>query len=247
MKIENDFKKELFNESKKCGFVLNPIMLDKFEKYKDLLLEWNEKINLTAITRENEIIVKHFIDCLECTKYINILEKVADIGTGAGFPGIVIAIYFENELDITLIDSLNKRLIFLEEVIEKLNLSNIKIIHGRAEDISNSLQYRQKFDVVVARAVASLNILLEYTSPYIKTGGKCIYMKGDNIKEELEKAVNSLKVLGCRVYKIYNYKLELNNENKIELFDRNIVEVHKISNTPVGYPRIYSKIKTNPL
>ena len=154
--MKMDFKLSLKEEAKKNGLELTDSMLDKFEIYKDLLLLWNEKINLTAITDEYEIIMKHFIDCLEIVKYIKNGENIIDVGTGAGFPGLVIAIYFEDKVNITLLDALNKRLIFLQEVIEKLHLKNIKIVHGRAEEIPRKQEYRECYDIVVSRAVANL-------------------------------------------------------------------------------------------
>lgn len=238
-----DFKEKLKQKAIENNIILNEIMLEKFEKYKDLLIEWNEKINLTAITEEDEIIVKHFVDSLECTKYIDLGSSVADIGTGAGFPGVVIGIYFEDKVKITLIDALNKRLIFLEEVIKHLELKNINIIHSRAEELGVNGKHREKYDIVVARAVASLNILLEYTTPYVKINSKCLLMKSDNSKKEIDEAKNALKELNCRVSNEYTYTLNV----KDELINRSIVEIIKIRSTPQKYPRIYAKIKKQPL
>jgi 16S rRNA (guanine527-N7)-methyltransferase len=244
---EVSFKQMLYNEAKKYGFELNNGMLDKFETYKNMLVEWNEKINLTTITDEYQIIVKHFIDSLECTKYIKQNDNIIDVGTGAGFPGVVIGIWFEGKVNITLLDALNKRLIFLEELIAKLNLKNINIVHGRAEDKANDIIYREKYDIAVARALASLNVLCEYTSPYIKITGKCIYMKGDNIQEEIDKSINSFKMLNIKVKNKYNYNLEVQENGDIEVFNRSILEVEKFGKTPKNYPRSYAKIKTLPL
>lgn len=241
------FKEMLYNESKKYGFCLSDNALDKLEIYKDMLLEWNEKINLTSITDEYQIIVKHFIDCLECTKYISEKDKVIDIGTGAGFPGMVLSIYFEDRLNITLLDSLNKRLIFLDEVKNRLNLKNITIVHGRAEDMANDLNYREKYDVAFARAVASLNVLAEYTSPYIKVNGRCIYMKGDNVKEEIDYSKRAFQILNLKIKSKKEYELDIEENSSIETFRRYIVEVEKSKNTPKNYPRSYGKIKKLPL
>ncbi|MEG1008320.1 MAG: 16S rRNA (guanine(527)-N(7))-methyltransferase RsmG [Clostridia bacterium] len=145
----NDFKFKLKNESEKYNFNLTCDMLNKFEIYKDLLLEWNNKFNLTAITDEDEIIVKHFIDCMFCIKYIKNGDRVIDIGSGAGFPGIVIAIMLNNTIDITLADSLNKRITFLNEVIDKLNLNKTNAIHKRIEDIKSDDV--EMYDIVVCR------------------------------------------------------------------------------------------------
>ncbi|MCX8075130.1 MAG: 16S rRNA (guanine(527)-N(7))-methyltransferase RsmG [Clostridia bacterium] len=238
-----DFKFKLKQKALENNIVLKEEMLEKFKIYKDLLIEWNEKMNLTAITDEDEVIVKHFVDCLECTKYIDERSSVADIGTGAGFPGIVISIFFEDKVRVTLIDALNKRLIFLEEVTNKLDLKNINIVHARAEELGINNKHRESYDIVVARAVASLNILLEYTTPYAKIGGKCLLMKGDNCKAEIEQSIKALKELNCKITNEYTYTLELLNEN----ISRSIVEILKIKSTPVKYPRIYAKIKKQPL
>lgn len=249
MKSENNFnfKEKLYFEAKKYGFELSENMLLNFEMYKNMLIEWNDKINLTSITDEYQIIIKHFIDCLECIKYIEKNNNIIDVGTGAGFPGLVIGIYFDGKVNITLLDSLNKRLIFLKEVIEKLNLKNINIVHGRAEDSANEAIFREKYDVSLARAVASLNILLEYTSPYVKVGGKCIFMKGDNIQEEIDRSVEAFKALNVKILKIHKYDLELLENTDIEVFNRSILEVKKIGLTPKNYPRSYAKIKISPL
>ncbi len=243
----NNFCEILEAEASKKDIVLSSIQLEKFEKYKELLVEWNEKMNLTAITDDIGIIIKHFVDCLMITKYIELnkgeASNIIDVGTGAGFPGVVIAIYFENDINITLLDSLNKRLIFLEEVKNKLQLQNIKIIHSRAEESGNSDKYRSRYDYVVSRAVASLNILLEYTTPYLKVGGKGLYLKGDNLQEEIDKSANALNILKCKIKKIYNYKL---NTEETEL-NRTILEVVKNSDTPNKYPRSYGKIKKSEL
>ncbi|MEG1705146.1 MAG: 16S rRNA (guanine(527)-N(7))-methyltransferase RsmG [Clostridia bacterium] len=244
MKEDISFKIELYNEAKKYNYELNDNILDKLEKYKNLLLEWNEKINLTAITDEYEIIVKHFIDCLECTKYIKVTDKVIDVGTGAGFPGIVIAIFFEDKLQITLLDALNKRLLFLQEVIDKLQIKNVNIIHGRAEDIANEERCREKYDVVVARALAPLNILTEYTTPYLKVNGIAVYMKGDSYEEEILKSKNAFNILNLKLKSKNEYKLKINEE---EIYNRYILQIQKIKNTSKNYPRSYGKIKKMPL
>lgn len=247
MMTKEIFKNTLKEEACKIDINLNEEKLDKLYEYKNLLIEWNQKMNLTAITEDYEIIIKHFIDCLQCTKYIKIKEKntikIIDVGTGAGFPGVVVAIYFGDEINITLLDSLNKRLIFLEEIKNKLNLHNIKIIHKRAEEAANENEYREKYDYVVSRAVSTLNILLEYTTPYLKVGGEGIYLKGDNIEKEINESKNALKVLNCQKTDVYEYILNLNQEE----FKRNILVIKKKSNTNNIYPRIYGKIKKTPL
>ena len=176
MKInELDFKNTLREEALNIDIELTNRQLENFEKYKELLVEWNEKMNLTAITTDYDVIMKHFVDCLEIVKYIEKGSKVIDVGTGAGFPGVVIAIYFENDINITLLDSLNKRLIFLEEVIKTLDLKHVNIVHARAEEYVQNELIRESYDVVVSRAVAPLNVLLEYDIPYLKEERKLCF------------------------------------------------------------------------
>lgn len=238
-----DFKKVLKEEAEKIGILLTDKQLSRFEMYKQLLVEWNEKINLTAITEDYEVITKHFIDCLEIVKYIDKKSNIIDVGTGAGFPGIVIAIYFENDISITLLDSLNKRLIFLQEVVDKLQLENITITHGRAEEMAHKEEFREQYDVVVSRAVANLCVLLEYDSPYMKVNGKCLLMKGDKVESEVTESKKALDILKCKITNNYTYNYKVNEE----VYNRNILEVKKINNTPNKYPRNYGKIKKNPL
>lgn len=204
--------------------------LEKFDKYMQLLLEWNEKINLTAIIEPDEVKIKHFLDSLTVLKYINDEDKVIDIGTGAGFPGIPLKI-MKSDTKITLLDSLNKRINFLNLVIEELELKNIEAIHGRAEEFARNKLYREKYDVAVSRAVANLSTLTEYMLPFVKVGGRCICMKGANLKEELDKAKNAIQELGGKIEIIDNFYLS-NNDN-----ERNIVIIKKIKETKSKYPR----------
>lgn len=220
----------LQNKAKKIDINLTIGQCEKFYTYMNLLIEWNNKINLTAITEPTDIILKHFIDCLIINKHIKSTDKIADIGTGAGFPGIPLKIY-NNNLNIDLIDSLNKRLIFIKEVINKTQLGNINIIHSRAEELAHNKEYREKYDVIVSRAVAPLNILLEYTLPFIKKGGKCICMKGSNVQEEIANCKNALEKLGG--------KIEIVEEKVLPDTDivRAIVIISKIKETSIKYPR----------
>ena len=240
--MKNDFISILKKEAKNRDIELTDKALERFELYKNLILEWNEKMNLTAITDEYQIIMKHFIDCLEITKYMNGNEKVIDVGTGAGFPGIVIAIYFEN-INITLLDSLNKRLIFLEEVVKKLSLKNVNIVHARAEEFAHKDEYRSKYDLVVSRAVANLSNLLEYDAGYLKLNGKLLLLKGDNVNDEINTSKNTFNILGCKIENIYDYEYDVNGE----IFNRKVLEIKKIKITPEKYPRNYGKMKKNPL
>lgn len=221
-------------------FCKNKKQEENFNKYMDLLLEWNEKINLTAITDKDEIILKHFIDSLTIEKYIKDNDKVIDLGTGAGFPGIPLKIKNES-IDITLVDSLNKRVNFLNEVIKELNLKNITAIHSRIEDLAHDKNYREKYDVVTSRAVANMSTLVEYMLPFAKIGGICICMKGPNVDEELENAKGAIKKLGGKIEKVESLTLP---DSDIE---RNIVIIKKISQTDKKYPRKAGTPSKDPL
>lgn len=224
-------KEEFFNEmQKKLTIKLSVEQLEKFYSYMSLLLEWNEKMNLTAITEPNEIILKHFVDSLTILNEINNNSKVVDVGTGAGFPGIPLSIANES-LKITLVDSLNKRLIFLQEVIDKLELKNIEIVHSRAEDFGQNKKYRENFDIATSRAVANLSTLSEYLIPLVKINGKCICMKASDVEEEINQAKNAINVLGGTIEKIKEFKLP---ESDI---GRTIIVINKQKNTPIKYPR----------
>lgn len=223
------FLEALEIEAKQIEIELTKEQIEKYYNYMNLLLEWNKKINLTAIINPKEIILKHFVDSLTIAKYIKNDEKLIDVGTGAGFPGIPLSIVKENT-DIVLLDSLNKRINFLQEVKENLRLENITIIHGRAEEFGKNKKERETYDIATSRAVAPLNILLEYLLPLVKVGGKAICMKGSNI-EEIENAKNALEILGGQIEKIEEITLP-NSDIK-----RNIIIVKKVKNTPSKYPR----------
>ena len=223
------FSEELENAAKQIEIELTKKQIEKFYNYMNLLLEWNEKINLTAIIEPREVILKHFVDSLTIAKYIKENEKLIDVGTGAGFPGIPLSIVKENT-DIVLLDSLNKRINFLEEIKQNLKLKNITTIHGRAEEFGKNKKEREIYDIATSRAVAPLNILLEYLLPLVKVGGKAICMKGSNI-EEIGNAKNALEILGGKIEKIEEITLP-NSDIK-----RNIIIVKKVKNTPSKYPR----------
>ena len=228
--MNDDFYNKMIELSKKIDISLTETQIKKFFEYMQLLLEWNEKINLTAITEVNDIILKHFIDSLTIIKYIKESDKIIDVGTGAGFPGIPIGI-MNSKIDITLLDSLNKRINFLNEVCNKLDLKNIKTIHGRAEDFGQNIDTREKFNIAVSRAVANMTTLVEYLLPFVKVGGCAICMKGPEIDEELSKAEFAIKELGGKVEKVENFVLPNSD------IERNIVIIKKISDTPNKYPR----------
>lgn len=225
----NNFKEELLYKMKKIDIELTEKQVKQFYNYMNLLIEWNNKINLTAITEPKEIILKHFVDCATINKFID-ENKVLDIGTGAGFPGIPLKIINE-DLEITLADSLNKRIKFLDIVIETIELNKIETIHARAEELAKNKKYRQSYDIVVSRAVAALNVLLEYTTPFIKVGGKVICMKGNNVEEEIKESKNAIKILGTKMLPVEKVVLP---DTEIT---RNIITVEKIKNTPAKYPR----------
>lgn len=225
----NNFKEELLYKMKKIDIELTEKQVKQFYNYMNLLIEWNNKINLTAITEPKEIILKHFVDCATINKFID-ENKVLDIGTGAGFPGIPLKIINE-DLEITLADSLNKRIKFLDIVIETLELNKIETIHSRAEELAKNKKYRESYDIVVSRAVAALNVLLEYTTPFIKVGGKVICMKGNNVEEEIKESKNAIKILGTKMLPVEKVVLP---DTEIT---RNIITVEKMKNTPAKYPR----------
>lgn len=204
--------------------------LQKFYKYMNMLIEWNKKINLTAIIEPKEIILKHFMDSLTILKYVNDNEKMLDVGTGAGFPGIPIKIMNSN-IEITLLDSLNKRINFLNEVINKLELKNISAIHSRIEDYGKNNKYREKYDIVTSRAVANLATLSEYMLPMLKIKGKSICMKGSDIKEEVKNSKRAIDILGGEIVNIEELVLP-KSDNR-----RNLIIIEKKKNTPLKYPR----------
>lgn len=230
--------KELFlEELKKLGILLTPKQEQDLDTYYKLLISYNNNVNLTAITKEEDVYLKHFYDSLTLFKGIDLKEnlKICDLGTVAGFPGLVLKIVFPN-LSITLVDSLEKRIKFLDLVIKELELKNIKTVHSRIEEFKEI----EAFDVVVSRAVAKINILLELGCNIPKVNGLFVFMKG-NVLEELKSAKNALKVLNYSLEKIINFKLP------IEESERNIVILKHTSPTSNKYPRQFSIIKKKPL
>ena len=223
-------KEKLKEISKEINIDLNEEQLDKFKKYMDLLLEWNEKINLTAITEEDEVILKHFVDSMTVLKYIDNGASIVDVGTGAGFPGIPVSIA-KDSVNVILVDSLNKRINFLQEVISQIDLKNIKAIHSRAEEFGQNKEHREKYDISVSRAVANLSVLVEYLLPLVKVGGKCICMKGSEVEEELTNAKFAIKELGGKVEVVDEFCLPGTD------IKRNIIVIRKEKETPKKYPR----------
>ena len=227
---KEEFKKVFMEYAKKIDIDINEEQINKFYDYMNLLIEWNKKINLTEITDYNEIILKHFVDSLTINKCIKENNYVVDVGTGAGFPGIPLKI-IRYDINIVLVDSLNKRINFLNEVIKELNLKNIETVHARAEEFGRNKKYRQKFDVATSRAVANLSTLSEYMIPLVKINGRCICMKGKEIKEELKDSLNAIKVLGGKVENVEEFELADNDIN------RSIIYILKEKDTPNKYPR----------
>ena len=222
--------------SKKLGIELSDSQIDMLIKYKELLVEWNEKINLTAITDDFGVYTKHFLDSLTTLLTDKVQGDVIDVGTGAGFPGLVLKIA-KPEINLTLLDSLNKRINFLKEVANVLEFQNAEFIHSRAEDAGQNKNMRGKFDYAVSRAVAPLNILSEYALPLLKIGGYFIAFKAFEIEDEINEAKSMIGNLGGKIKEI--------NEVKIPFSDitRKIVVIEKIKETPKQFPRKPNKIK----
>ncbi len=221
----------LRNCAEKMGVELSEKAVNDFEIYKKLLLEWNEKINLTAITDEEGIAIKHFADSISVLPLIS--EKgisMIDVGTGAGFPGIPIKIV-RQDIKVTLLDSLNKRINFLEEVKKELKLENVLCVHSRAEDGGRNPLYREKFDLCVSRAVARLNVLCEYCMPFVAVGGYFISLKGPDVSEELAEAKKAIDVLGGSVEKVVDIAIPDSD------ITHSAVVIKKIKPVPKAYPR----------
>lgn len=236
----DDFSKSIKDILNESQFKISNAAIEKFIIYARELVDWNEKINLTAITEPKEIAKKHFLDSLLVLKAYDIPygAKVIDVGTGAGFPGIPMKI-MRPDIHLTLLDSLNKRLIFLKDLLAKIDC-DADVIHARAEEASRMSDYRENFDVVVSRAVAPLNVLLEYCMPFVKKDGVFISLKGSNAKIELDNAKNAIECLSANIFNMKKFSLV--DEN-----DRNIIIFNKISNISNIYPRHGSKISKKPL
>lgn len=230
----------LQSEAEKIGIDLGDYGADRFDTYAERLVRWNKHVNLTSITEPDEIVIKHFIDCLYITKFVDFKdgERLVDVGTGAGFPGLPVLIA-KPTLEVTFVDSLGKRLAFIKDLMNNLGLVATRT-HGRAEDVGRDSNFRETYDYATARAVAPLNVLCEYCLPLVKEGGLFIALKGANGKEELDGAANAIEVLGGKLEKCEEY--ELPNGDR-----RSIIIIRKISQTPTKYPRKPKKIDTKPL
>lgn len=231
----------LQNYIKDYKITLTENQYEQFQKYFELLAEWNEKMNLTAITDESGVALKHFADSLSLLNFVDIPQNssLADVGTGAGFPGVVLKIA-RPDIKITLIDSLNKRLVFLGEVCAQLGIE-AELIHSRAEDGARDEKLRESFDFAVSRAVARMNVLSEYCLPYVKVGGAFCAMKGAQANEEFKESLNAINTLGGKLENKYFFELPENGG------ERAIAVVRKVKNTPQKYPRQSGKIKAKAL
>lgn len=211
-------------------------IVDNFVKYYNLLIEGNKICNLTAITDEDGVVEKHFYDSIFPQKYFSLNAKVLDIGAGAGFPSIPLKLV-RDDLSFNLLDSLNKRINFLNNTIQTLNLKNIEAIHGRAEDFAKLSDYREKFDITTARAVANLKVLSEYCLPFVKVGGQFIAYKSGNCEEEINEAKQIIFELGGKILKVIDYNIGENS--------RKLVIIEKTKETPKKYPRPIKQIKNS--
>ena len=225
-----DFEKYLQDNKINCD-------AESFYAYMSLLQEWNEKINLTALTSEEDVLEKHFVDSLIIHKYLGTSKTVCDVGTGAGFPGVVLAM-INKDIKVTLVEPIKKRCVFLNELITELKLNNVEVVNKRAEDFAST--NRESYDFVCARAVANLQILSELCLPLVKVDGIFLAMKGGNASQEIEDSQKAIDLLGG--------KIEFINEDKLPNQDlRNNILIRKIKKTPSKYPRVFAKIKKNPL
>lgn len=237
--INRDF---LMDKLKETGFELSQSeqLTERFDRYAEMLVDWNEKINLTAITAPDEIVIKHFVDSLLLLKAYDVPKgaSMIDVGTGAGFPSVPVAMV-RDDIRLTLMDSLNKRINFLKELSKTLGV-NTECVHARAEEFGNKPEYREQYDVACARAVAHLRELSEYCLPFVKVGGAFVALKSVGLEQELEEAKAAIDILGGKVERISRFTLPDGAE-------RAIAVIRKIRPTPKKFPRPYGKIKKNPL
>lgn len=235
---------ELFQATlEKENITLNEKQMKQFDQYLDLLQEWNEKVNLTAITEEEEVYLKHFYDSATLAHHIDFKDQaltLCDVGSGAGFPSIPLKILFPN-IEITIVDSLKKRINFLELLVDELELENVYLFHARAEDFGQRREIRNSFDVVTARAVANLSVLAEFCLPITKIGGTFAAMKGSKASEELNNSKKAIKTLGGKTQKVESFELPFNAG------ERNIILIKKDKKTPGKYPRKAGTPNKNPL
>lgn len=235
-------KSLLLESAQALGIALSEAQTDQFMQYLSLLLEWNEKMNLTAITDPVEVVQKHFIDCISVLPHLDLQggETMIDVGTGAGFPGVPLKIA-SPALQVTLLDALQKRLTFLDTLTQSLQLSDVTLVHSRAEDGGQNPELREQFDLCVSRAVANLAVLLEYCLPFVKVGGKLAALKGPDATQEIEQAQNALQIVGGKVTAVIPITIPHTD------LQHQLVLVEKIAPTPQRYPRKAGKISKKPL
>ena len=237
-----NFVDELKIAATEYGLNLTEDQISAFNKYYELLYEWNKKINLTAITEPKDVAIKHMVDSLSCFKADLFKENTSliDVGTGAGFPGLPLKIFYPS-LKLTLLDSLNKRVKFLQLVVDELGLKDVEVIHARSEEAARNKKYREKFDLATARAVGRLPIICEYCLPFVKDGGTFIALKGRQYEEEATQAQKAIKVLGGEISDIMPVKLpEIDDK-------RAVIYIKKIKSTPKTYPRKAGTPERNPI
>lgn len=236
------YEKEIAAKIAEMEFNGSSKIASELVNYMKGILEWNEKINLTAITEDRDIIQKHFVDCVSIASKIDIPSgaTVIDVGTGAGFPGIPVKIAFP-DIEITLLDSLNKRINFLQEVVSSLGLENVNCVHSRAEDGGQNGEYREQYDMCISRAVANLAVLSEYCLPFVKVGGAFVSLKGPDVKEELEESKKALEKLGGEVIGVE--KIDIPKSD----ITHSLVIIKKVRQTPKAYPRKAGKVTKNPI
>lgn len=225
-------KEQFISMLEEKGISLTPFQLSQFDTYYRMLVEWNEKMNLTAITEEEEVYLKHFYDSITASFYVDLSkgQNLCDVGAGAGFPSIPLKICFP-DLKVTIVDSLNKRITFLQQLAKALELTEVNFVHDRAETFGQNADYREKFDLVTARAVARLSVLSELCLPLVKEGGQFIPMKAAAAKEEVEKGKKAMQILGGKLEEVHSFQLPL------EESERNILIINKVKPTPKKYPR----------
>lgn len=237
----SEMKEYLIQAAKEIEISFSEKQLEQFQIFYEMLIETNKSLNLTAITDMKEVVLKHFIDSIALMKYLNLEnKKIIDVGTGAGFPGIPLAIMYP-KTDFTLMDSLNKRLHFINQVIVQCEMSNVQTVHGRAEDLGRDSSHREQYDYCLSRAVASLPVLLELCTPFVKVGGQFVSYKSELIDEELKNASNAMSVLRCQMKEQYSYTIPNTD------FYRTFVLFDKIEKVSKKYPRQAGKPKKSPL
>lgn len=232
----------LLQGCQEVNIAISEQQLEFFAAYGRLLVEWNEQVNLTAIIDPESIALKHFVDSLLCSKYVdfNGEQKVLDVGTGAGFPGLPLKLY-QGKLQVTLLDSLQKRIKFLQQICIELKLNDVRIIHGRAEELGHQKGQRENYDRVMSRAVARFAVLAEYCLPYVKVGGLFIALKGSNARSEVEEGQFALEELGGKLKEVVDYSLPISGDR------RSLIVVEKLKQTPVKFPRKAGMPERKPL